>query len=151
MPELLLLIGLLVVGVLAMGLALTPPKRAGAFGPLLRFGAGILLIGLGVFLETRGLALPAIALAGVGGYLVWRQRSKAQADAGHQGDGSSVAMSRKEAYAVLGLSDGAGEEQIRRTHHELMQKIHPDHGGSDYLATKLNQARDVLLGGARPR
>jgi len=54
-------------------------------------------------------------------------------------------MSREEAYAALGLSPGASEDDIRRAHHDLMQKIHPDHGGTSYLATKLNVARDTLL------
>jgi hypothetical protein len=54
-------------------------------------------------------------------------------------------MTVEEAYAVLGLSPGADAEAIKEAHHRLMIKLHPDHGGSDYLATKINRARDVLL------
>ena len=54
-------------------------------------------------------------------------------------------MSFEEAYAILGLSSGADAEAIKEAHRRLMVKLHPDHGGSDYLATKINRARDVLL------
>jgi len=51
----------------------------------------------------------------------------------------------EEAYEILGLKPGADEEAIRAAHHRLMKQVHPDHGGTDYLATKINRARDVLL------
>jgi hypothetical protein len=54
-------------------------------------------------------------------------------------------MSRSEALAVLGLEDDADEEAIVASHRRLMQKLHPDRGGNDYLAAKLNQAKDLLL------
>ena len=54
-------------------------------------------------------------------------------------------MSVEEAYAILGLSSGANAEAIKEAHRRLMVKLHPNHGGSDYLATKINRARDVLL------
>lgn len=60
---------------------------------------------------------------------------------------SSGRMTRNEALQVLGLAAGASAEQIKEAHHRLMLKLHPDLGGSDYLAGKINLARDVLLEG----
>lgn len=54
-------------------------------------------------------------------------------------------MGQAEALAVLGLQPGVSQEEIIQTHRRLMQKIHPDRGGSDHMAAQLNTARDVLL------
>src|SRR5258708_31898408 len=58
---------------------------------------------------------------------------------------SSPDVTVEEAYAILGLPPGADAEAIKAAHHRLMKQLHPDHGGTDYLAAKLNRARDVLL------
>ena len=70
-------------------------------------------------------------------------------DTGETGRGSgpsSGAMSRSDALAILGLEDGASDSDIREAHRRLIANLHPDKGGSSYLAAQINQAKDVLLG-----
>jgi hypothetical protein len=54
-------------------------------------------------------------------------------------------MQRSEALQIFGVSEHATREEIQESYHRLMKKLHPDHGGSEYFAARLNQARDVLL------
>jgi len=70
------------------------------------------------------------------------ERPRGSGGGGHPAGGD---MTVEEAYAILGLMPGADAEAIKEAHRRLMVKLHPDHGGSDYLATKINRARDVLL------
>ena len=55
-------------------------------------------------------------------------------------------MSREEALAILGLKEGASKDEILAAHKRMMQKLHPDRGGSDHLAAQINQAKETLLG-----
>ena len=58
---------------------------------------------------------------------------------------SSGSMTRSEALAVLGLGEDATRDDIVSSHRSLIQKIHPDRGGNDYLAAKINEAKDFLI------
>jgi hypothetical protein len=75
----------------------------------------------------------------------WRAAGEGDAHARRAAPESGAGMSEKEAYEVLGLAPGATREEIGRAHRDLMKKLHPDHGGSGYLAARVNQAKDVLL------
>ena len=71
----------------------------------------------------------------------WRERRRPPPGASPDG------MNEEEARAVLGVETDATREEIIAAHRRLIQRLHPDRGGSDYLAAKLNAAKDLLIGG----
>ncbi|KPF63456.1 hypothetical protein IP69_18940 [Bosea sp. AAP35] len=75
----------------------------------------------------------------------WREDADRHGDAGQGRAAGTGAMSHQEAYEILGLQPGAGEEAVRESHRALMKRIHPDAGGTSGLAARVNQAKDVLL------
>jgi len=77
----------------------------------------------------------------------WREQASAGArsDRGSAGD-MTKGMTKDDAYAILGLDADADPDQVRTAHRRLMQKLHPDRGGSDYLAAQINAAKALLLG-----
>lgn len=105
---------------------------------LLRAGAAIPASVLGFILFATALAERLMRMhymrkAATGG----RQAEKSATKANK--------MTEEEAREVLGLAADAGAKEIKAAHRRLISKIHPDHGGSEYLAMQLNTARDVLL------
>ncbi len=73
-----------------------------------------------------------------------RGAGEGDADGGGRRGGAGK-MSEDEAYEVLGLQKGAAREDVTRAHRALMQKLHPDHGGTTNLAAQVNEAKDILL------
>ncbi len=119
---------------------------------------GLSLALLLVLTGREGIALGALTLFGPLIWNRWRAAHHSGPAAGPRSTGAgpgaageaprarSGSMTRQEAYQVLGLAPGASEADIRAAHHRLMRTAHPDTGGSDWLAARVNMARDVLLG-----
>ena len=115
--------------------------------------AGLTLALLLVLTGRGGIAVGALTMFGPLIWSRWRAAHPAGLGAGAQNTSGGEPprarggpMTRQEAYQVLGLAPGASEAEIRAAHHRLMRTAHPDTGGSDWLAARVNMARDVLLG-----
>lgn len=111
---------------------------------------GLIALAL-VFTGRGGVVVGLAAVAAPYLFARWRSGGGVR-DERRSGQGPAAAgrpppggMTRDEAYATLGLAPGADEAEIRAAHRRLMKACHPDHGGSDALAARVNQAKDVLL------
>ncbi len=147
--------GLVVFGVLvllARAWSLASSKGV-AKGQKFSVGIAAALAAVALFM-TREIPLAVLA-ASAAWYLLFgststsRSWSRAGASAGpsqHAPQARGGGMSRAEAFTVLGLKEGASEADIRAAHRRLILQIHPDRGGSTWLAAKINQAKDVLMG-----
>jgi DnaJ family protein C protein 19 len=147
-----LLLGALILFALLGGLRAFERASVTSIKALLAWVAALggLSLALLLILTGRGgIALGALTLFGPLLWQRWRASRGgriAGGSAGPRARPSTGPMSRQEAYEVLGLQPGASTAEIRDAHRRLMRGAHPDVGGSDWLAARVNQARDVLLG-----
>jgi hypothetical protein len=162
----------LLIGLLALALLLwllrsfarsDPQYTAMILTKIARTAGGLLCLAGAAFLGFHGNLFEALPLAGLGlgllgwpgrellasyfdrGYPRWREDAHDDAAAGRRGPPPSGKMSEQEAYQILGLHPGASADDIGRAHRGLIKKLHPDQGGSTYLAARVNEAKDVLL------
>lgn len=114
----------------------------------LRFGFAALLLAAAGFLALTGRLVLAIPVAGWALLLLRKpkqQSGAAPASSSNEPKRARTSLSRQEALEILGLRPDATKDEIREAHRRLMQTCHPDHGGSSYLAARINAAKDVLL------
>jgi hypothetical protein len=149
-----LIAGLVVLVVLLLLAALYSRARPRDLVKGMRFSGGVFLGLVTVALAITGrVGLAFLAAAGAWALLTgtmppWMRFPQSGGNTGGSREAPPSrrgAMSHSEALKVLGLEEGATEEQIRAAHRRLILQIHPDKGGTSYLAAKINEAKDVLL------
>jgi DnaJ homolog subfamily C member 19 len=149
-----LLLGTALLAALLLGLRAFERASAAAVFTLFKWIAAFGGIALTALLFLSGQGPRALAGLVLVGPVLWRRWQQGSFGTGGFSGAAGTppprrqtsAMSRTEAYEVLGLKTGASAEEIHGAHRRLMRMAHPDTGGSDWLASRINQARDVLLG-----
>jgi hypothetical protein len=129
-----------------------------------RMAGGVLAVAVASFLLFRGELLVALPLGFFGlsmlgwqpgrdllaayldrRYPRWREGVEQDPAVGRRTPPPAGKMTEQEACQILGLQPGASAEDVARAHRTLIKKLHPDQGGSTYLAARVNEAKDVLL------
>jgi hypothetical protein len=139
MFALVLLAGALIVLLVWVG---RKPGRVTAVPRLWRALIAALAAAAAVVSALRGGWIPSLVLVALSAWLAQTSRPDKSSSGAPRADG----MSLREAREILGVADDAGRAEIDAAYRRLMQRAHPDHGGSTGLASQLNAARDRLLG-----
>jgi DnaJ homolog subfamily C member 19 len=151
----LIILGLIALIVAVAVLRFTAGRDPGFVMRIARYAGIAVLVALTIFFALTERWVPAVFLAGIGWSVFTRGRAvpegwfpRADEPAPPPPPSRNVRpqMPADEALKVLGLNSSASPEDIRAAHRRLMLQNHPDRGGSDYLASKINEAKDVLLG-----
>jgi DnaJ domain len=161
MPEIIFGFLVLVLALWALKVITKVDPKVGA--RVLKIAGGLLALGLAIFLGLRGEMYVALPLGAFGLGLLgwapfgslgmphahgpqstWRENPQGDAGTGPRAR-SSGKMTEQEAYQILGLQPGASADAIGHAHRTLMKKLHPDQGGTTYLAARINEAKEILL------
>lgn len=146
-----LLLGAALLVALLLGADAFSRAKVTTIKHLLAWVAALGGISLAAIMLLTGRVGGAIAAALFAAPLAWSWWLEARLPGGRRpgaqpGPPPGLRMTRAEALSILGLEEGASEADIREAYRRLMLAVHPDHGGSAWLAARLNQARSVLLG-----
>ncbi len=107
----------------------------------------VICLALGGLLLATGKGIMAVVPAGVAAWRMLAEKARrGPASGGRRGEGGArTSMTEEEALDILGLEKGASDSEVKEAYKHLMGQVHPDKGGNDWLASKLNEARQTLL------
>lgn len=116
----------------------------------LRWVLGLAGLALGILLTVRGMAIAGLPLVGasIGVLVVAIRGGSRRSGKTRQSpvEPARSSMTRKEALETLGLKETATRDEIQSAYRAMMKRVHPDAGGSDALASRVQDAREILLG-----